>query len=194
MVRDDDGNIAVSEPQRVTVQPGQIQAPVLLGPFPRKAAAIVTEIDENDGSIIGIKIVDPGSDYRVPPTIEFVGGNPSTPASFTAKILGGVISKIDVASPGSGYDPSVTLEIVDGKFAGARQPEHVAKLKPDFNADGGIERIEIESGGAYYDPPSGKVKVVVHYNGTFAGHGFEAGPIHTVNGVISEFVPIVCFQ
>jgi hypothetical protein len=65
-------------------------------------------------------------------------------------------------------------------------PETRAKLNPIFDQNGGIVSIEVIDGGSNYVPESSTLHVQVDYNGSVSGSGFRAGPIYTVNGVVSE--------
>ena len=52
--------------------------------------------------------------------------------------------------------------------------------------DGRITRIEVVDGGSNYFPTSNTLVVTLDYNGTASGYGFQAGPIHTSDGIIDK--------
>jgi len=73
------------------------------------------------GQINGYFIVSGGSGYTNP-TITISGGNPTTQATATASLTGGVITGITITNPGAGYQfeqSPITVSIVDGTGVGA---------------------------------------------------------------------------
>ncbi len=125
-----------------------------------------------------------GYGYRFPPNVIFEGGG-GTGASATALLKDGVIQSILVNNPGSGYDSNKAfLKILDN--GEEHPPETRAKLNPIFDQNGGIVAIEVIDGGSDYKPESSTLHVQVDYNGSVRGSGFRAGPIYTINGVVSE--------
>ena len=100
----------------------------------------------------------------------------------------GVIRKIDVLNPGYGYDPlRIRIKILDnGVEHNGTSGKKLAILEPKFNISNGIESIRVLDGGSGYHPSSSTLTVLVDYNGSSQGYGFEAGPIYTSDGIIDS--------
>lgn len=80
---------------------------------PATAEAIINGI----GEVTGFNIIDPGSGYTSVPTINLLGGSPTTPASIQATVANGeIISLLPVAPNfgGLGYNTIPTVDFIGG--------------------------------------------------------------------------------
>ena len=114
-----------------------------------------------------------------------IEGGGGSDASATAIIKDGVITKIDVISPGFGYQEGIFCGFLDD---GEEHPESSrAQLRPVV-VNGRIDSIEIIDGGKNYFPSHNNVVVQLDYNSTVGGYGFKAGPIHTEMGILDKII------
>jgi len=158
--------------------------------FPHKSSAYIiaeTNASDPDQGLSGFQVIYGGDSYRYPPTLEFEGGG-GEGATAVAVLKDGVIRKIDVSKPGYGYDPSkIRIKVLDdGLEHNGSTGFGLAVFQPIFNQSNGIESIQVLDGGSGYFPSSSTLTVLVDYNGSSTGYGFEAGPIYTSDGVVDS--------
>ena len=163
--------------------------PALQSPQPATALVLaeVNATDPDQGLSDNFTVLTGGNSYRYPPTVELEGGGGSG-ATAVAVLKHGVIRKIDVLNPGYGYDPlRVRIKILDnGVEHNGTSGKNLAILEPKFNFSNGIESIKVLDGGSGYHPSSSTLTVLVDYNGSSQGYGFEAGPVYTSDGIIDS--------
>ena len=175
-------NIKSRKNRKLEILSDQANAPIILSPV-TATAQLQAVLNENNG-IEEINVIDGGLGYRFPPRVVFEGGGERSAAVATPVIKNGIISKIEIESPGSGYDQNITFRLLDN---GEEHGENSrAILRPVLSSDGGISEIIIEDGGKNYSPGQRPIVVLVDYNGTIGGSGFKAGPIHTQDGAIEK--------
>ncbi|MEC7542523.1 MAG: Ig-like domain-containing protein, partial [Verrucomicrobiota bacterium] len=163
--------------------------PALQSPQPATALVLaeVNATDPDQGLSDNFTVLTGGNSYRYPPTVELEGGGGSG-ATAVAVLKHGVIRKIDVLNPGYGYDPlRIRIKILDnGAEHNGTSGKKLAILEPKFNISNGIESIRVLDGGSGYHPSSSTLTVLVDYNGSSQGYGFEAGPVYTSDGIIDS--------
>lgn len=118
--------------------------------------------------VTSIRVTDGGSGYTTVPGVTVDAPASGTPASATAHI-GGIIERIDITNPGSGYSasspPNVTLTAGSGPVTDAVLEAKIARA-------GEVVKLDIASGGAGYPGPGTTI--------TLAGGGGEYGVIEYV--------------
>jgi FtsP/CotA-like multicopper oxidase with cupredoxin domain len=62
-----------------------------------------------------ITLTSGGSGYKSVPKVRFTGGNPTTPATATAIVTGGVITGVNIINPGVGYKSAPLVSFIGGR-------------------------------------------------------------------------------
>lgn len=160
--------------------------------FPQRSIAYIiaeTNASDPDFGLSGFQVIHGGDSYLYPPTLDFEGGG-GEGAKAIAVLKDGVIRKLEVSEPGYGYDPNkIRIKVLDdGVEHNGSTGYGLAVFQPIFNQSNGIESIKVIDGGSGYYPSSSTLTVLVDYNGSTSGYGFEAGPIHTSDGVVDSVV------
>lgn len=86
-----------------------------------------------------ITVTDGGSGYGTAPTVKFSGGSPTTKATATATVSGGVVTAITVTNAGEGFTGVPTLSFTGGGGSGATA---TAVLK--------VNEVTVTAGGSGY--------------------------------------------
>ena len=164
--------------------------PIVLSPVSENAEISA----EWNGTSMNFTVNNGGQGYRFQPDLLIEGGGGSD-LSASVSLKHGVIENIDIKSGGNSYVEGIIVKVLENvnyeneSNVNALWYEHAgssrAVLEPVLNEIGSIVEINVVDGGSGYFPEATALKVVIDYNGTISGSGFEAGPIYVKNGVIS---------
>ncbi|MEI7744086.1 MAG: hypothetical protein WCK58_10090, partial [Chloroflexota bacterium] len=137
-------------------------------------AEATATVSPKDGSVTGITVTSPGTEYVLPPvvTITSPGITPITTASAAATISAGVVTGITVDESGAGFTaPAVTIS------GGTPTPGFAASAV----ASGGVDWVTLAEGGSgYLHQP------VVQFTMPDLPDGRQAtGSAITANGVVT---------
>jgi hypothetical protein len=132
-------------------------------------------VESNQGSVVSVKIIEPGLGYANPPTVTFSGGGGSGAKAVTT-LDKGTVSTITVTDGGSGYTsmPTVTLSAPDA----VRQATATATI-----VGGIITGITITDGGAGYAAAANPQVVITGVGGVGSGASATAT---VANGAITN--------
>ena len=133
-------------------------------------------INAGSGSLLGITLINGGTYYTTPPTIRFIGGNPTDSADAIAIIdsATGVVSGIQLIDSGQGYQtlPTIVFDGGSGVDSGYSVGDTVTQtLSSGVIMSGEIQRIQLDSAG-----DSSRCYYLAHVGGSDGNlHTFTAG-------------------
>lgn len=135
-----------------------------------------------NGSLSSITVVDGGSDFTATPTVIILpsqGETPTSIATATANLTGGVVSSIDIVDAGGGYiaPPLIKLQFDAGDTVSIHEPEITIAV----DGSGVITDVTIVEGGQYHNG------ITSNLINTAGGSGAILTPVLDANNVLTSF-------